>query len=323
MTKYQILANRFSMSERANELKKALSHSSFYKKKNEGNSRYIFAGMFAFKGLVAEYLFKYAAISGTQMQHILGNIFKNENLDKIFTFFNLQNYIRYGIDFQADNHRSIFVFGLLGWLFMHCSEQVKQEFISRHFILPNADIIDKKEKNSDMASQCAFLAKMLFNKKIKIITRKENEQYITEIFVKSQLFASESSTGYRYSRAKALKTALLVLSAMSEERSRLSPDYETRRQYIENLLLQKREEKKAAKHQQYLQKLEQKKAEREKRKAEYQAKAMKADIARRKAKAAAKTRKEQQAKKAAEMAAKMANMSADKRRHLQDKGWKI
>jgi hypothetical protein len=321
MAKYKILASHFSTPEYSNELKKALSHSSFYKKENKGNSRYVFAGMFAFRGLVAEYLFKYSAVSGTQMQHVLGNMFKNEPLNKIFTFFNLQNYIRYGIDFQVDNHKHIFVFGLLGWLFTHCSKEIKQQFISRHFILPNSEIAYKKEKNSDIASQCAFMAKMLFNKKIKIFTRKENEQHITEISVKSQILASESSTGYRYSRTKALKTALLALSVMSEGKNRLSPDYESRHQYIENLLFQKSEQEKEAKHQTYLQKQEQKKAEREKRKADRQAKAIETDIARRNAKNTAKIRKEQQAKKAALEAAKMANMSADKRRRLQDRGW--
>lgn len=36
-----------------------LTHSSFYEQEGKGNSRYVFAGMFVFKGQVADILFRY------------------------------------------------------------------------------------------------------------------------------------------------------------------------------------------------------------------------------------------------------------------------
>jgi len=54
-----ILASKLGISK--NELKQALTHFSFYENKNEAkaNSRLVFAGMYAFKGITADILYKY------------------------------------------------------------------------------------------------------------------------------------------------------------------------------------------------------------------------------------------------------------------------
>ena len=40
------------------QIREVLTHSSFYEKEGKGNSRFVFAGMFVFKGQVAEVLYK-------------------------------------------------------------------------------------------------------------------------------------------------------------------------------------------------------------------------------------------------------------------------
>ena len=73
------------------KMREVLTHDSFYEAAGDakgpgnirqGNSRYVFAGMTVFKGQVAEILFKFFSGSGTQLQHILGNLFKNDYLVK-------------------------------------------------------------------------------------------------------------------------------------------------------------------------------------------------------------------------------------------------
>ena len=71
---YSDLRKIFSRSQ----LRSVLTHSSFYEKEGKGNSRYIFAGMFVFKGQVAEVLYRYFTGDGTRLQHILGNLFRQE-----------------------------------------------------------------------------------------------------------------------------------------------------------------------------------------------------------------------------------------------------
>ena len=132
--------------------------------------------------------------------------------------------------------------------------------------------------------------------------------------------ADETSTGYRYSRQKALKHALIALTEAANQADSQTPGYELRRQHLEDLLLKKVENLKSEKARAYTEKQENRKIERAKRKAARQARALETDVKRRKAKQAAKLRKEAQARQAAQKAASMTNMSANKRRHLQDKG---
>ena len=61
-------------------LREVLTHCSFYEEEGKGNSRYVFAGMFAFRGMVGEVLFRYAAGDGKHLQHVLGNMFRQERL---------------------------------------------------------------------------------------------------------------------------------------------------------------------------------------------------------------------------------------------------
>ena len=66
-------------------LRTVLTHSSFYEKEGKGNSRYIFAGMFVFKGQVADVLYQYFSGDGTRLQHILGNLFGKERLERMYS----------------------------------------------------------------------------------------------------------------------------------------------------------------------------------------------------------------------------------------------
>ena len=322
MNKYNLLALKLKTGEAASELRKAMTHKSFYKKDDEsrGNSRYVFGGMYAFKGEVARILLKYMSGTGTQLQHALGKIFKNEHLEQLFAFFELHQYIRHGTDFDAGKHRHIFVYGLLGWLYEHASEEVKKEFMVRHFILPFSDALIPPSKNQDFEAQCNMLSQTVYGCKVKLTVQKTGENFEATITSgNNRELAVESSVSYRYSRRKALKKALHALMDTIEEQDRLNPDYEFRKQRLNAVLLEKEETEKALKAKAHAEKLEQKSLERQEKKARRIAQATETDIKRRKAKASAKRRKELEAQRAAEIAAKMATMSVNKRRHLQDK----
>ena len=126
MDKYKQLAIKLKVRYASAELKQALTHKSFYSKDDErkGNSRYIFAGMFEFKGVVAQMLLQRISGTGTQLQHALGKMFKPEQMEQLFACFDLDRYIRYDVDFDAARHRHVFAFGLLGWLCQHAPDDV-------------------------------------------------------------------------------------------------------------------------------------------------------------------------------------------------------
>ena len=312
MSKYHLLATKLQTPEASGELRHALSEGE--------NSRYVFAGMFGFKGLVAEVLYRYIPATGMQLQHALGNLFKNEQLERLFFYYALQDYIRHSLDFDASHRRHVFVYGLLGWLFVHANDDVKQRFIRRHFILPCTHILFSESKNRDMEAKCNLFSKMLYNCKISLGMEKSGEEWTTVVRAGETVLAGDTSTGYRYSRQKALKRALIALTEAANHADSQTPGYERRRQILEDSLLKKQESEKMEKTRAYAEKQEQKKVDCEKRKIDRKAQSIEIDIKRRKAKSAAKLRKEEQARQAAQKAAKMTNMSANKRRHLQDKG---
>ena len=87
------------------KLREVLTHSSFYEQEGRGNSRHVFAGMFVFKGQVAEVLFRYAVGEGTRLQHILGNLFRNERLERQFDEWHLGQFARAGENFDIKTHK--------------------------------------------------------------------------------------------------------------------------------------------------------------------------------------------------------------------------
>ncbi|MDR1594711.1 MAG: hypothetical protein LBS43_09580 [Prevotellaceae bacterium] len=321
MNGYYLLASKLKTPDTDNELKKALTHKSFFKGENEekGNSRYVFAGMYAFKGLVAEALFMYLPATGTQLQHMLGNLFKNEHLERIFVEYDLHRFVRHGVDFDAGKHRHIFVYGLLGYLFAHASDKAKKEFIRRHFILPYAHILTPETKNRDMDAQCNVLSSMLYGCKIKLTMQKNETLWITTIAAKERILAVDSSVSYRYSRKKTLKKALIALSEAAQTADEQTADYALRRQTADAVIRKHAEEKISRKQAALAKKQTEKKAESEARKARVKVQKQLRDKQRRQAKTLAKQRKEEQAKKEAALAAQSKTMSARKRRHLEDK----
>ena len=265
-------------------------------------------------------IYHYVPATGTQLQHALGNLFKNEHLNRLFDYFNLQRCIRHSPAFEAEKHRHIFVYGMLGFLLEHSDKERLRAFIIRHFVLPYQQILMPQTRSHNIEGQCNLLSRMLYNCNVHLSTEKEAGIFRAIVTAGDHILAQESSKSYRYVHRKAMKKALSALAESVEEHEKAQPGYEARRQKLETVLQQKQEAEKAQKQQAYHEKQAKKKAEKDQRKQARQEAAIIDDIKRRKAKSAAKARKDEQARRAAANASKMENMSANKRRHLQDKG---
>jgi len=320
------LAKRFKAEAHANELNKALTHSSFPDVHEEDcNSRYVFVGQFAFRGFVANLLYKFVPGTGTQLQHLLGNMFKNEHLATLYYKLRLNEVIRCGANFEVEKHKHIFVFGLLGFVEQYAPDDVKQAFVSRNFFLPNKHLFNHTADNNDFQAQCNVLARMLFQEPVFVdIQRDDNELWKTTVTVKDAVLATETSKSHRYSRQKALKKALINLADDAWFIETTRPEFDSNQSKLEQLRNEKLQAEKAEKLRLRTEKEARKRRENElkheKRKAE---KALE-DQKRRKAKAEAAKKKESRKGKNTISRAysdeEIAAMNPAKRRRLEDLG---
>lgn len=319
--KYKDFAKKLDLELHHNELKKALTHKSFYKGREEkGNSRYIFFGMYSFKGKVAELLFEYFPMDGTLLQHYLGNIFKEDILIKIFDKYKLKKYIRHDIDFDSEKYKHIFVYAFLGFIFKYEKPEKINKFIIDNFLIETAHLIPDNFKNNDTLAQCNYFTMLVFGENAKLKTFKNPDNTFTaSVYAGNNILHEISGKSYKYSRKKVLKETLIILA------EKLAKDHFENPVYQQFLVQQQEQEiieiekNKVKKEKLRTVKLEKKKALRDDKKLIKIENAKIQDQNRRKVKQAAKQRLERLKEKEIKKAAAIANMSGKKRRHIDDK----
>ena len=322
----QLLAKRLKADKHSNELNKALTHSSYPNTAEvDNNSRFVFLGQFAFRGYMAEVIYNYGPGTGTQLQHLLGNMFKNEHLHTLYDKLKLNQLIRCGTEFEHIKHKHIFVFGLLGFIHQYAPEDVKRQFVSRNFILPNKNLFNPITKSNDFQAQCNVLARILYQEPVFVgIERNENELWKTTVTVKDAVLAVETSKSHRYSRQKALKKALINLADDMWFIETTRPEFDSKRSNLEQLRNEKIQAEKAEKLRIRAEKEERKRQEnaikKEKRKIEKEQE----DLKRRKTKAEIAKKKESRKGKNTiyrdYSTEEIAKMNPAKRRRLEDLG---
>jgi hypothetical protein len=216
------LFRRLSVGGSTNELQKALTHSSFYTDSEHQNahigSRYVFLGQYAFKGEVATYLFSWVSGTGTQIQHFLGNLFKNPILERLFDEYELFHVLRAGENFDTQKHKHIFVYALLGFVLKHADKKQLYHFIGSEIITPNKHLFPSAIQH-DILSQLRYKTKQVLEQKIAIKVEKENDLFTTKIETPKQVLAEATSKSKVYSRKKAIKTALKKILELELEQN--------------------------------------------------------------------------------------------------------
>lgn len=303
------------------ELKIALTHSSINSEKN--NSRYVFLGQTAFKGEVAKILYKYVAGSGTQLQHCLGNFFKVKILQNIYSKFLLDQYVGLEANLNKNQYQHIFIFALLGFLLENASKEVIEDFIYIHFLKNNNHFLptNQSKKNKDYKAQCVFIHKQNgYKLKAPIITKKECGTYNGELIVLENKKITTSSTSYKYLQKKIYKKALHYISEQEEIKLVNNNEYQNKvkeREERENTEQQLQKEKKLKA---YFDKRAKRSEEIKKQKEVKKQIAQEKDTKRRIAKQKSKERKQLQEKQQRLKEIGLANISASKRRILEDRG---
>ncbi len=296
------------------KLREVLTHSSFYEAEGRGNSRYVFAGMFVFKGQVADVLFRYAIGEGTRLQHILGNLFRQERLERQFDEWHLGQFARAGEQFDIRTHKHIFVYAIYGYV-STLDEDIRQWFISKYIIGEAEHLLTHRRRNRNLLAQADDIVKKTDGRRLTMEMEQTAEglHRAKAVLSDGTLLCEAESKSWRYARQKATKLAFDILALPSRKYILSNPEYQARVLAREEEKRAKRkaevEARDAAKEELRAQKKEQRKAEARAR-----------DAKRRKSQAEAKIRKAENARRAALKAAKESRpMSAKKRRFLEDK----
>ena len=308
---YNDLRRIFSRSR----LREVLTHSSFYEKEGRGNSRYVFAGMFVFKGMVAQVLYRYYTSEGTRLQHVLGNLFRNERLERMFDELKLSQFVRAGEKFDVKSHRHIFMYAVFGYV-STLDENTRNWFIGKYILNGESEYVFlHKKRNSNLLAQADEMVRRTDGRRLGIEMEETEEglHRAKAVLSDGTLLCEAESKSWRYARTKVTKLALNILATPFRKEMLSNPDYHARILAREEEKREKRkaevEARDAAKEALRAEKMEQRKAEARAR-----------DAKRRKSQAEAKKRKAENAVRAAAKAAKEARpMSAKKRRFLEDK----
>lgn len=297
------------------KLREVLTHSSFYEKEGRGNSRYVFAGMFVFKGMVAQVLYHYFTGEGTRLQHVLGNLFRNERLERIFDQLKLRQFVRAGEKFDIASHKHVFVYAVFGYV-TTLDEDIRNWFIGKYILNDESEhLFLHKKRNANLLAQADEMVRRTDGRRL-TLEMEETEDGLHRakaVLSDGTVLCEAESKSWRYARSKATKLALNMLATPFRKEMLSNPEYQAR--------VLAREEEKVAKRKAEIEARDAaKEALREEKRAKRKEIAQARDRKRRASQAAAKIRKAENARRAAAKAAKESRpMSAKKRRYLEDK----
>lgn len=295
-------------------LREVLTHSSFYEEEGKGDSRYVFAGMFVFRGMVGDVLFRYAAGDGKHLQHVLGNMFRQERLERQFDEWHLQQFARAGEKFDIQTHKHIFVYAIYGYV-TTLDEDTRQWFISKYIISETSHLLTHKTRNRNLLAQADDIVQKTDGRRLAIEMEQTEEglHRAKAVLSDGTLLCEAISKSWRYARRKVAKMALDIVAMPSRKYILSNPEYQAR--VIARLEAEKEKRKTEIEERE-----KRKKEAREERREKWKEQTRIRDIKRRQSQAAAKKRKAENAARAAAKAAKEARpMSAKKRRYLEDK----
>ena len=304
---YNDLRKIFSRSK----LREVLTHSSFYEQEGKGNSRYVFAGMFVFKGMVAQVLYRYFTGEGTRLQHVLGNLFRNERLERLFDELKLKPFVRAGKKFDVKSHKHIFVYAIFGYV-TTLDEDIRNWFIAKYILNEESEhLFLHKKRNANLLAQADAMVQRTNGQRLSLEmdVTEEGLHKAKAVLSDGTVLCEAESKSWRYARTKVTKLALNMLATPFRKEMLSNPDYQAR--------VLAREEEKIAKHKAEIEARDAaKEAVRAEKKAKWKEIARARDRKRRASQAAAKIRKAENATKAAK---ETKPISAKKQRFLEDK----
>lgn len=186
------------------DFKLCLTHYNYYgQDKNRGFAKYFYYGNFVFRGILAKRLFTKENRPITELEKAIEKIYSIKEMTNFFNYYDLEKYARYDKTLDLESLKRDFAISFLGFITMYASEEFLDEFIYKNFIRDTEHLYPKEKKEIEDIVH-SYVASVL-DKSFEIKTLKENETYITSVFIDGQLELQTESKGYKYSRKKAYK----------------------------------------------------------------------------------------------------------------------
>jgi len=287
---------------------------------DNNNSRYIFWTQFAFRGIVAEYIFEHIGGSGTQLQHYLGNITSDKWYAALFDKFGLATYV--SKEHYSEHNKHLYAQGFVGWLLTRVTQDRLISFIHRFFLVPNDHFLPNTFVHRDDWQILQLLCKQNDIPKPKMQHFfDEADKGHTIVCICNGTTYQHTSVSFKYAKKKAIKMALKAIVMEFNQTLMSDEQYLERQKIKEEEAITKQMQERSERIRQWKEKQAQKavvKAVRKKEKAE---KAILEDKKRRAAKLKVKEKiQKKQSVYRVYTAEEIANMTTGKRRRLEDLG---
>lgn len=249
MNELEKLLKRYEIEYDHNDLIVALTHNSF---SENNNSRYVFLGQFAFKGIISNWIYKNIAGTGTQLQHYLGNVFSQSKLESYFDKWKITKTRQAeNIDIQTQKH--IFVYAFLGFVVDNASKKKLKQFAFDLFILPNDHLLPQNHLHKNQWTQLQFLCKLHFDSKPKLELILDEQKVSTiSVILNNEVIAKNCSISYKYAKKKSVAQALKYVLNTIEEKLKIDPNHIENEQLKQVQLDQKYEAEKIIKQQKHV-----------------------------------------------------------------------
>lgn len=208
---------RYKIHFEHSDIETMFTHNSF---SEHNNSRYVFAGMTGFKGAVGHWIFKNIGGTGTQLQHFLGNIFSQKNLESYFDRLKIKQ-IRKAETVDIATQKHVFVYAFFGLVLENATKKQLENFIFNEILVPNDHLMPQTYKHKNQWAQLKFLCKQKFDLKPKLVHELlDNKINCITILMNDQVLSKHESVSYKYARTKTITLALKNILLQIEEKTK-------------------------------------------------------------------------------------------------------
>jgi hypothetical protein len=195
--------------------------------------------MFAFRGFVARVMYDFWPGTGQQLQHQLGQIFRQQRLDTLFDKLRLDRIVRAGSGFDVYKHRHVFVYALCGYVMAHADEVAQSDFAGRYF-LDGLSTECEKDRPRDPWVQLKWLCQRSYGTSPMLVRNILPERrHRCEVRAGEVLLSAHESRSPRYARQKAIRKAIVAL--LVDDDARLADDDRYKQVLLERRARQEKE----------------------------------------------------------------------------------
>lgn len=177
--------------------------------KNKGNSAYIYAGKYIFRGILAKRMLKKVIRPVVHVEQALTKCYSKKELSKLFDLYQLNQHVKAGETLDINSRKSDFVLALLGFIVLSADVEFINQFIDSNFIEDASRFFPKEAPRIEEIVNNYYLE----NEGLPVSenTIKLEVGYETTLSIGNKPLVCVTSASYKYSKKKAYKTLFRLI----------------------------------------------------------------------------------------------------------------